>query len=178
MMKTLVVDYSLTGNNRRLADRIVSLLSADRDSISSARTMKPGAIALDRLFGLSPKIADSGKLPGDYDLVILVGPVWMGKIASPFRPYIKKHHGAFKKIAFVSISGGALGPNSGVEKEIAGRTGLKPAVVQEFYTNDLIPEEERKKMSKTSTYQLTDDDIAGPLKAGIDELAERLRASV
>ena len=175
-MKTLVVDYSFTGNNRRLAKRIASLLSADRDSISVARSMKPGAIALDRLFGLSPKIGESTKLPSDYDLVVLVGPVWMGKVASPFRPYIKRHYGAFKKIAFVSISGGALGPNRGVDKEIAGRTGLRPAVVHEFYTNDLIPEEEKKKMSRTSTYQLTDEDMAGPLKAGIEELVTRLRS--
>lgn len=176
-MKALLVDYSLTGNNRRLADHLAERLSADRESIEVLRSMSNGAIALDRLFGRAPKIAENTRQPADYDLVVLLGPVWMGKIASPLRTYIRRHRGGFRQVAFVSLSGGALGPNKNVEKEIADRTGLPPRLVHQFYTNDLIPEEEKKKMSRTSVYQLTADDLAGPLKGGIEELVSRLHTT-
>jgi hypothetical protein len=92
--------------------------------------------------------------------VICMGPVWMGKIATPLRAYfayLKKHS---QRYAFVSISGGADGVNSNpnLMDELVKRAGRKPALFLEFHIADLLSTPHPTR-DDTSSYHLKESDV-------------------
>lgn len=48
----------------------------------------------------------AGHAPQDYDLVIVAGPVWAGRVAPPVRSYLAAHRGRFRNVAFCLTHGG------------------------------------------------------------------------
>jgi NADPH-dependent FMN reductase. len=70
------------------------------------------------LFNRTPKVNPIADKVEDNDLVIFVGPVWMGQVAAPLRAYFKHLKGRLDQYAFVSISGGADGPNPKLAGEL------------------------------------------------------------
>jgi len=121
--KTIVIYYSYTGNNAALAERIAAGLGAASFRLleREKRTLK--GIALDMLLNRRPKLEN---LPGDigsFDLAVFVGPVWMFHIPSPLRTCFKAMKRQVKKYAYVSLSGGALGPNTRIAAELQRRLG-------------------------------------------------------
>lgn len=168
-MKTLIASFSLTGNNSMLARHLASRLGADHEEISAERGMGNFALALDAMFNRTPAIAEPAHDPSRYDLVVAVGPVWMGKLASPVRSYIKRHRKALKQAAFLSICGGALGRNPGIPGQLEGILGANPAAVTQLYINDLLPPELQGDAKETSAYRVTQEDLEGAWKPQLAE---------
>ena len=158
-MNVLIVSYSHTGNNDALAAGIASALKAKHVRITEVRKRKTGTIVFDVLFNRAPKIHPVPQDLTDADLVIFVGPVWMGKVASPFRAVYKEMKGNLDNYAFISISGGALGPNPKLGEELFMKTGTKPATVIDLHIADLLPSETKPTMKVTSSYRLKESDI-------------------
>ena len=99
-MNTLVTYYSHTGNNRFLARQIAEKLEADIEEI------KPLVNAhLLLLSGLGLGIKKLQKNPGDYDRVIVCGPVWMGSFIYPLRKFMEKYQNLVKEWLFISCCG-------------------------------------------------------------------------
>lgn len=174
-MKALVVSYSLTGNNSMLAGHLARLIGADLEELTVNRKMTNGALALDAMFNRRPPLAPGPHDPGAYDAVILVGPVWMGKIASPLRSYGRDLRGGESParrplVAFIALCGGALGKNPKVESQVQRLIGRAPVAVKQLYINDLLPEEQRNDSKATSAYQVTPADFDGMWAAEIREL--------
>jgi hypothetical protein len=153
-MKTTVISYSLTGNNDAFASALAAGLSADHFRLTEAKQRKMGTIVLDVFFDRTPKVSPSGEKRADSDLVIFTGPVWMGKIASPFRQVFQELKGSLRRYAFVSISGGADGPNPKLEQELTERTGLPPAAVIDLHIADLLPADPKPERKDTMKYRL------------------------
>jgi flavodoxin len=113
-MKTLIVYYSRTGTNKKIAKSLQQNLGADIEEIIDKKNRKgffgliSGGldVAGQKLTQIEPEKID----PTSYDLVILVSPIWGGIITPALRSYIKKNKVKFKKIAFCSVSGG--GPDN------------------------------------------------------------------
>ncbi len=107
-MKKLVVYYSRSGNNKKIAKELaaLSLLEADIDEIIPEKRYSGIFGWLRAGFNASKekrvKISVS-KNPLDYDLVIFGGPNWAGKLSSPLLSYLSNYK--FKKTAFFSVSG-------------------------------------------------------------------------
>lgn len=103
-MKTLVLYYSRTGNNRFAAQRLAEALDCDIEEI---RTLCGGFFFL--LLGSALKFGlGNRKLarnPADYDRVILCGPIWMGQIVLPLRVFLRKYARSLKALAFVTVCG-------------------------------------------------------------------------
>ncbi|MBC7097808.1 flavodoxin family protein [Candidatus Bipolaricaulota bacterium] len=154
-MKTTVISYSLTGNNAALAAGISSAFQAEHIE-SRGRTI--GTIALDMLFNRTPKVKPIVDKVEDNDFVIFVGPVWMGQVASPLRAYFKRLKGRLGRYAFISISGGADGPNPKLARELSQRLGKEPAAVIDLHIAALLPADPKPTRQDTSSYRLTDED--------------------
>lgn len=173
-MKTLVTSYSLTGNNRLLAAHVVERLEADYDEIETIRTMKTFGIVLDGMLNRTPRIGPVKHDPGEYDLVVLVGPVWMGKIASPLRTYIKSYRSSIRGFACISICGGSLGKNEKLPEELRRLAGATPIETRQLYINDVLPAEQQNQMKSSSAYRVTQSDLEGKWKPEIDEFMQKV----
>lgn len=169
-MNTLILSYSLTGNNDALAVGIAAGLKARHIRITEDRKRKNGTIVFDVLFNRTPKIHPAPQDGTDADVVIFVGPVWMGKVASPFRAYLRAMKGKAGNYAFVSISGGALGPNPKLGEELLMETGIMPAAVIDLHIADLLPSGMKPTMKATSSYRLNESDVQQLSEKAVREL--------
>lgn len=77
-MKIIIISYSYTGNNDALAESIAKELSAKHFKVSKSMTMR--TIITDMIFSRTPKVQPAPDILGEYDLVFLFGPVWMGQM--------------------------------------------------------------------------------------------------
>ncbi|MCW8807965.1 MAG: hypothetical protein OQK79_07620 [Rhodanobacter sp.] len=109
--RILVVYYSMTGHTRRIAEEVVAALNADCEEIREPRKRHGlgGVIRalFDALTGREPPIEPVQRNPNDYDLLVLGGPVWARRMASPVRSYARKHAGKARQIAFLCTEGGS-----------------------------------------------------------------------
>ncbi len=167
-MKTCIISYSMTGNNEALAKRLASNINAIHISVKeNKRTM--GKTILDMIFGRVPKVQPEAAVTDDYDEVIVAGPVWMGKVASPLRQYllhIKKNKRPFK---FITISGGALNKNPGLKKDLSKYGGEKLLLLKDMYISDLLGKTDAD-TKDTGEYKLTNKDLDVLEKAMAQEL--------
>ncbi len=158
-MKVGIFSYSMTGNNKKLGEKLSSELGFDHIIIKEPEERKIGKIILDMLFGRKPKTNPSPKELDNYDYIIMLSPIWMGKIASPMRNYLKYMKNTDMKYSFFSISGGAMGSNPKIEKELKKRTGKYPDAQKDFQKVDLMSSTKKPTSQETSDYQITEEDI-------------------
>jgi multimeric flavodoxin WrbA len=161
-MNYIVISYSLTGNNAALAKGIVAEFAAEHIIITEPKPRNTAAIIFDMIFNRTPKVnPDVAKVAAqvsDQDLVILMGPVWMGQAASPLRACFKQLHARLGKYAFVSLSGGAMGPNSKLADDLKKRIGKEPAALIDLHIADLLPSEPKPTMKDTGAYRINEKD--------------------
>ena len=158
-MKILILSYSFTGNNDGLAASLARALAAEHVRVTEPKHRSMGTIVFDMLLNRSPKIDVAPAKVEDYDLVLFVGPVWMGKAASPLRTCFKQFGFRLGKYAYVSISGGADGSNPKLVEDLEKRLGKKPAALIDLHIAELLPREPKPDRRATSSYRLTDKDL-------------------
>lgn len=110
-MRTLVVFYSLTGNTSLVAEKLAALLGADLERILVSGPQYEGMWGFIRaifqsLTGRMPSI-DNSVSPKNYDLIIVGGPIWTGRIAPPVRAYLHRYAGDVKSMAVFVTHGGS-----------------------------------------------------------------------
>jgi len=158
-MKTMVISYSLSGNNGDLAASLAAALEAEHVRIAEPKPRTMGTIVLDMTFNRTPKIMMPVEKIEEYDLVLFVGPVWMGQIATPFRACFKQLGHRVGKYAFISISGGADGPNPKLANELEKRLGKEPVCLIDLHIADLLPSEPKPARKDTMAYRVTERDV-------------------
>lgn len=158
-MKVLIISYSLTGNNQAIANNIAKEFAAEHIKISEPKLRTTGTIFFDILFNRTPQVTPMVDRVEVYDLVIFVGPVWMGHVATPFRAYFKHLQTKLGKYAFVSISGGADGENPKLANELNQRIGKKPAALIDLHIANLLPPDPKPKRKDTQAYHLNGTDV-------------------
>jgi hypothetical protein len=160
IVKTVVISYSFTGNNKALAERLAAAIGAEHVRITEPKSRTTGTIAWDVLFNRTPKIDLPVESPEAVDWALFCGPVWMGQVATPFRACFKQLGPRISQYAFVSISGGADGPNPKLEGELEKRLGKKPACLIDLHIADLLPAEPKPTRNDTMAYRITDNDVS------------------
>lgn len=99
-MKTIVFYYSGKGNNKFLAEKISQGLDCEIEEIKP-RINNFTFFLMGIDFGIKPI-----KNPlADYERVILVGPVWVGKFITPLKSFLKKYQAEINKLVFVTCCG-------------------------------------------------------------------------
>jgi hypothetical protein len=158
-VKTVIVSYSLTGNNQDLASSLSAALGAEHVRITERKRRTMGTIVMDVMFHRTPRITMPAASIEDAELVIFVGPVWMGQIASPFRACLKQLGHKIDRYAFVTICGGATGPNPKLAEELEKRLEKKPACLVDLHIADLLPPEPKPTRDDTMAYRITAKDV-------------------
>jgi len=158
-MKAMVISYSLTGNNDALAASLAAALAAEHVRIVEAGSRTMGRILLDLMFNRTPKVRLPVEKTGGYDVVLFVGPVWMGQVATPLRACFRRLGPEMGRYAFVSISGGADGPNPKLADELGKRLGKEPLSVVDLHIADLLPREPKPVRRETSAYRLGPEEV-------------------
>ena len=173
-MKTMVISYSLSGNNEDLAASLAATLEAEHARIAEPKPRTMGTIVLDMMFNRTPKITMPVEKTDEYDLVLFVGPVWMGQIATPFRACFKQLSQKIGKYAFISISGGADGPNPKLANELEKRLGKGPVCLIDLHIADLLPSEPKPTREDTMAYRITERDVKHLTNAIVATLHETI----
>lgn len=173
-MKTAVISYSLTGNNEAVAKNIAETFSAERIKIMEDRRRSTGSIILDMIFNKTPRVQPAPSGLENYDLLLFVGPVWMGQAASPLRPYLKQLKTNSQKYAFISLSGGAVNENPKLAADLKKRAGAEPTAIIDLHIADLLPPEPKPTMKDTSAYRINDADLKRLMKTITDTLKEKI----
>jgi flavodoxin len=158
-MKSAVVSYSLTGNNEALANSIAKEFSAEHIKITETKPRTMGSIILDLIFNKTPQIQPIPDRLENYDLILFMGPIWIGQVATPLRAYFKYFKTNPCRYAFISISGGADGENPKIAGELKKRAGKEPIALIDLHIADLLPSDPKPTRKVTSAYQLNNEDI-------------------
>ena len=141
-MKTLIVSYSFSGNNFKLAKALAAQKGAEFVSLSEKKRRTIMRILFDVLLKRAPEIENPGIDFSQYSRVIFVAPIWFGKVASPVRTIFKEFRSEIRSYSFISLSAGAHGGNPHIEKELTSLVGKYPVnVVNLLLSQDLFAAE-------------------------------------
>lgn len=131
MKSCLVVYYSRTGITQAVAQTIAAACGCDVEPIRDVRPRAglPGYLRCchEALAKKTPPIAPTTRNPGDYELVILGAPVWVGRLSAPMRSYLDANAARLPAVAAFCTMGGSGGDR--LLDEIAALCG-KPLVAR------------------------------------------------
>lgn len=109
--KTLVAYYSMTGHTRGIANEIRDFTGAELEEIGEPRPRHGFTGVMRALFDgvarRTPPILVASHNPADYDILVIGGPVWAGRMAAPVRTYAKRYGASARHVAFFCTEGGS-----------------------------------------------------------------------
>lgn len=158
-MKSVIISYSLTGNNEDLANSVAEELGIEHIKIKEPKRRTMGSIVLDIMTNRSPRVLPEPDTLNKVDLILFFGPIWMGHVATPFRTYFKHLKKNPCNYAYISISGGADGDNPKIEDELKKRVGKEPVALIDQHIVDLLPSDPKPVRKDTSSYRINNEDI-------------------
>ncbi len=152
-MKTLIVYYSYTGNNEKLALELQKKLDCSLLKIEELKRRTWFTIALDLVFNRTPAIKTTPCRLAEYDHVICVAPIWGSKIASPLKTFLNSEKDKIKSYSFLSLCQGTEKQKKKVERQITGIMTRKPVAIAELWISTL------KKGTDAMKYSVTPADF-------------------
>lgn len=156
MMKKLIVYYSFMGNNEKLALKLQRKSGCDILKIEELKQRKKTTIFLDVLFNRKPKIKNIDIDLNQYDLVILVSPIWMGAIASPMKTFLARQEN-IKNYAFISLCGGVENQDQWISNKLKKYLGREPVKISQLCISDM-PQEAKDRILNSLDIKLLDSD--------------------
>jgi len=109
-MKTLLVYYTRTGTTKVVAEAIQQKLNCDIEEIIDKKDRSGPVgymLAGKDIMQKNDTVIDEPKYnPGDYDLVIIGTPVWVGLPAVAIRTYLNRFASSIKETAVFTTQGG------------------------------------------------------------------------
>ena len=161
-MNPVIISFSETMNNERVASQTAKDLNIDWIKLQETKKRKMMTDIFDVIFNRKPKLALDVRLLEPYDLIIFMGPVWIGHPATPFRrifQYLKTHH---KDYGLITVCGGNcdLVSNPKLKECLTKRTGYDPKFVKELKIFDLMPPESEKVINERMfKYEMIKEEI-------------------
>ena len=135
MNKVLVVTYSHTGTSRKLSRLLCSLQGWEMAEIGDERPRGNFRCILDSMLRRCPPIRYDGPNPRRFDTVVLVAPIWAGRLAGPMRSFVSSRRDLLPDVALVSVMGGKGAPDA--VAEIGKRLGRAPILSAAFTTAEV-----------------------------------------
>lgn len=169
-MKNLVVYYSRKGSNEFLSKQIAGRLNCDMERIHY-RVNAFSFILMNISFGMRPLKA---KL-SDYDRIILVGPIFMGRFITPLKSFLKRYKDQIQELVFATCCGSTdkgrdekFGHGL-VFRQLDGLMEGKLKLTMAFPIALLLPEDQQDDTDAFMKTHLTQDNFTG-------KMAERFEA--
>ena len=133
-MKILVVYYSRTGNTKKVCQELAARLGADCEEIIATKSrsgiwgyLMGGRDAAKN----TPAVIKPVKYdPGQYDLVVIGTPVWVGTMPPAIRTYIAGNNDKLKNVAYLCTMGGRGGDKTILAmEEQSGKKGTASLIL-------------------------------------------------
>jgi flavodoxin len=174
-MNTLVVYYSRKGSNENLARRISVSLGCPREAIRP----RINAFFL-FLFNLNPGIFKLKSKIQDFDRVILVGPIWMGRFIPPLRSFVKRYNREIKDLVFVTCCGSTYEQKDDkfghghVFRKVETLVNGKLSLTQAFPVSMVLPEDQRDDQDAFMKTHLNDQNFQGEIFERFEQFIEKV----
>ena len=179
-MKTLVLYYSNNGSNRYLAQKIARAIEGDIEPLRP----RMNAFLILLLFSALKKSMGIAKIkhdPGEYDRVILCGPIWMGLLISPLRDMLNAYGPRIKKFWFATCCGST---DAGKDQKFGYGTvfpkireliGDRCVHCEAFPIALVLPENTPKDSNLIMKTRLSDDTFDGPIRERVDIFIKNIK---
>jgi flavodoxin len=158
-MKELIIYYSLSGNNEKLAFYLKDRVGCDIHKLSEIKKRKTISILFDFILKRNSKLTNSSLNIIQYDTIIFIGPIWGCRIASPVRTFIENHKENINNYFFITLCNGMAGQREKLENELYSIVQRKPIEVIELWINKLLPEDKQNKIKHTFKFQVASSDL-------------------
>ena len=159
-MAISIVCYSNTGNNQVLADHLAERLQCGIARITETRRRTWLSTLLDVMFGSSPRIEPFHVRVKAYSHLILVGPIWASRLASPLRTFLAEHRQELGEYSFITLCGYARPEQKQrLTEELTRRVGHAPRAVCELPIAELLPRRQRNDVRVVTPYRISDEDM-------------------
>jgi flavodoxin len=156
-MKNLIVYYSFTKNNEKLALYLRKQLNCDIVKLETVRKRTGFSILFDLMFGRKPDLKPVPYYLKDYDHVIFLGPIWAGKIAMPLKSFLINEKQNIKAYSFITLCGGVSGQKEKITRELTLNFGKNPVKVVELWINNLLSADKKDTIKSTTGYRIDAD---------------------
>ncbi len=176
-MKSIVLYYSGKGSNKFLAEKISQELKSPIEEINP-RVNNFTFFLMGIDFGIKPLRNNIS----DFERVILVGPVWVGKFIVPLKSFIKKYGNLINKLVFVSCCGSTEEQRFDkfghglVFMQVETMLGEKCEFCQSFPINLVLPADQSNNSELIMKTRLTEENFKGEIKKRFEQFVSRLGA--
>jgi flavodoxin len=123
-MKPLIVYYSFSNNNALLANALQDRWQCDSVRLEERFLRTTWGLVLDGIITRRTRIKPVDIDWEQYDFLLLVAPVWTGRIPPALRTFIHKYKAQFPDYAFVTLCG--QGDNIKIPAELTRTIGHAP----------------------------------------------------
>lgn len=172
-MKNLIVYYSFTENNEKLAGYLQKLLNCDTVKIETIKNRTGFSILLDLVFNRKPKLKAVASSLEDYEHVIFMAPIWAGKIATPLKSFLTDEKTRIKSYSFITLCGGGNSTQKQkIQQELSLVVQKEPSNVLELWVSDLLSAEKKNSVKYTSGFRVEVDGLA-MFKSQIQDFIEK-----
>lgn len=174
-MNQIVVYYSNKGSNKFLAEKIARRLSCDIEAIRP-RIDSFGLFLTTFNPGIRPLKHD----PGDYERVIMVGPVWMGRFIPPLRSFVNRYRKRIRQLVFVTCCGSPYSRKDEkfghglVFKEVKSILDDRLVLTQAFPVGLVLPEDRREDPEAFMNTHLNDGNFNGEIRVRFEDFMNQL----
>ncbi len=178
-MKTVVIYYSQKGSNAYLANKIANELQCDIEKIQP-RLSGFLFIMLGIHAGIKPIKTDLTQ----YKNIILVGPVYVGRLIYPLKSFIKRYRNKGLQWFFVTCCGSSFEEKNDkfgharVFEKVQKLIGDKCKVCQAFPIGMVLTEDQKQASEAVMQTRLNDETFKGSIAELFDKKIDEIRKIV
>ena len=179
MKRPIVIYYSNNGSNRFLANKIAENLNCEIEEIRPRLNVQ-----LLLLLGFSLGIKRIKANLSEFDMIILCGPIWMGKFIVPLKSFVKKYTTTINELVFTTCCGSSFEMKDKkfghglVFNEIKEMLNEKCIHCEAFPITLVIPENKREDPNIVMSTRLTADNFEGEILARFDAFIQFLSSRI
>jgi menaquinone-dependent protoporphyrinogen IX oxidase len=174
-MRTIIIYYSNKGSNKYLAEKISKKISCEIEEIRPRLN-----VFLLFLMNIHMGIRPLKHKINEYDIVILCGPIWMGKFIPPLRSFVKKYSLKINKLIFVNCCGSTYARKDEkfghglVFKEVENLLGGKCMFCQAFPVGLVLPDDKKEDTDAFMKTHLNDENFKGEIREQFDDFINKV----